>query len=129
MPGIEELAEFQKKQKLVAAQRRFEQARHVVNVGRAMEELITDPRWAVYGNHVEALRVDYEERAKGHERILTGREFLDPQRYGQVRVEMAEAAGIAKGLKMALDVVEVLINRGEAAAGEKIDEIKGSGLL
>ena len=124
MPGIQELAEFQKRQKVVAVQKSYEQSRHQINVGRAMEELITDARWAVLGNHVEALRMDYENRVKGHEQILNGHEFLDPQRYGQVKMQMAEATGIANGLKMALDIVEILINRGEKALEENAAQIK-----
>ena len=92
-----------------------------VGVGVAVAELQGDSNWHIYASHVEALRQNYEQQARGYEQSLLGAEFLEPKQYGQLKIKLAESKGMAKGLALALDLAKTLIQRGEKAAKELAD--------
>ena len=95
-------------------------------VASVMSELQADPRWFVYGNHLETIRQEYERQAKGYEQSLLGNEFMESKRYGQLKTSLAESRGIVKGIKIALDLAKELIERGEGAKKAQTELIKES---
>ena len=97
-----------------------------VTAASVMSELQADPRWRVYGDHLETIRQDFERQAKGYEQGLLGVEFMEPKRYGQIKIFLAESRGVTKGIKIALDLAKELIERGEVAAGALAELAKES---
>lgn len=95
-----------------------EQIRHQVRVAAVMSELQADPRWELWGNHVEAVKAEYKRQEGGYTQALAGNEFLEPKRYGQLKLSQAEARGVVKGIEIAMNMAKVLIERGEAAIKE-----------
>ena len=103
----------------------IESARHQVGVSSQMSELQADAKWSIYCEHIQTLIKNYEQAAEGHQRTLSGNEFLTPQQYGECRVKLSDASGMAKGLTLSLSLVTVLVDRGESAAEELVSLTKG----
>ena len=111
-----------REQRVKDADLRLDQLRHQVGVAEKMSELQADPRWAIYGNHLEAVKADFERLVKrAQEKLLDGG-FLGLKIYGQLKLDLASAEGVIKGIQIALDLAKQLIARGEDAAKEAGDQ-------
>lgn len=111
-----------REQRVKDANLRLDQLRHQVGVAEKMSELQADPRWAIYGNHLEAVKADFERLVKrAQEKLLDGG-FLGLKIYGQLKLDLASAEGVIKGIQIALDLAKQLIARGEDAAKEAGDQ-------
>lgn len=89
--------------------------RQVQGVGVVMSELQADPQWAIYGNHLEALKQRYKQGQGGAERLLLDGKFMGSKEYGDTKIMQAEYRGIVRGIDLALNLAKELIERGEQA--------------
>ncbi|MDZ4347036.1 MAG: hypothetical protein U1E51_31885, partial [Candidatus Binatia bacterium] len=71
-------------------------------VGVAMTELLSDPHWQLYAEHIEALAQECERRAEGSRQKLNGSVFLSDKEYGQTKLDQVEKEAEAKGMRRAL---------------------------
>lgn len=122
MPGLEDTYAYREEKRQQAQLEQIDQRRRQRAVAVAMSEIQSDPRWKVYADHIEALRQDYERQTRGYEQALLGHDFLEPKRYGQLKIEQAKANGAAEAFKQALEIIKTLIDRGETAQLEEENE-------
>ncbi len=110
---------------------RLEQARIAQGVGQTMAELLTDPRWQLYCNHIQAVLDPDRKRLNALRDKLSGLAFLNEVENGQARVDAAYAKGHGDALEWAMGLVKQLVERGEAAketlAMEETDRARPSG--
>ena len=97
---------------------RVHQLRIVAAVGQTMSELKADPRWELYGRHLELMRNQNEDLAKKCELSLVGPKMLDPKEYAQLKVELARYRAYGDAYSKALEIAQTLIERGEQALKE-----------
>ena len=114
---LEDTKEWREQKTQEAKLRNLEQMRHQAAVAEVMSELQADPRWAVYGNHLQSILENYEREVKGYEQSLLGHEFLEPKKYVQLKISLATAKGAVNGIRIALNLAKSLIERGETAKG------------
>lgn len=94
---------------------REEQAKIAQGVGQTMAELLTDPRWAIYANHLQAVLESDRKRLNALRDKLSGLAFLNEVENGQARVDAAYAKGHGDGLEWAMRLAKELVEQGEAA--------------
>ncbi len=87
-------------------------------VGVMMTELLAEPHWQLYAEHLEALAQNAEKQCVSKRAKLTDGEFLSDQAYGQLRMEIAECAAFARAYRRALDVVKQIVETGKIAEEE-----------
>lgn len=116
---LEDTFAYREARKVEYKEKAVAQRRAQIAVAMAISELTADPRWKVYGDHIEAIRQDYQRQANGYAQALLGNDFLEPRKYGQLKIEQAKAQGAAEALKQALEVAKVLIERGGEAKAEE----------
>ena len=92
---------------------------HVLHV---MQDLQSDPRWAVLADHIIAEGDQLKKQAEYMTARIVGGEFLDPKDYGQLKVRLADLTGYHRGIERVLTLMAELIKTGEIAK-EKIAEI------
>ena len=114
----EEIVAWVKEQSAPATPAKVVQLRQATRKAQTMAELITDPRWASYAQELREMKVACEGLAKGAESALTGSRWLDPKEYGQAKLSLAVLQTYADAYGKALEMVEVLIARGEEAMKE-----------
>ena len=126
----EEVAAWAKERAAVATPAKVYQLRQTDRVGKAMAELITDPRWATYVQHLELMRNAEATAAKAVEAVLTGSKMLESQEYAQAKINLAAARASADAYGKAVEMVQVLVTRGEEAMGElaKLPEEKAEAI-
>ena len=117
---LEDITEELHGQRDQRAAGQVEQSRHQIGVGNQLSELQADPRWSIYCDHIQALVKDYDLDIERSQQTLSGNEFLTPQKYGEVRVKLANAKGKAEGLRLSISLITALITRGEKAAQEMV---------
>ncbi len=94
---------------------RRQQARIAQGVGQTMAELLADPRWQLYCNHIQAVLETDRKRLNALRDKLSGLAFLNEVENGQARVDAAYAKGHGDGLEWAMGLAKQLVERGEAA--------------
>ena len=114
--GLEDLAPHIKKLEKDQQVKVFDHMRQVQGVGVVMSELQADPRWAVYGNHLEGIKQRYKQSQDGAERLLLDGKFMNSETYGMAKIAQAEYRGVVKGIVIAMSIAKELIESGEAAA-------------
>lgn len=114
--GLEDLQPHIKKLEKDQQVKILERLRLAEGVGSIMSELQADPRWAIYGNHLEEIKQRYKDQQAGWERILLDGIFLGGEEYGKAKLNQSECRGIVKGIELALNVAKELIKNGEKAA-------------
>lgn len=86
-------------------------------VGQKVSELLTDPRWELWGRHVEAVRESYQRKLDAATaKILS--DSLSDEDFRRVKLERAKWAEAVTALTTALTIAKTLIENGEKAAGE-----------
>jgi hypothetical protein len=122
--SLEELSPHLKRTAQAQRLQNVHQLRERQVVGQKISELLADPRWEIYGRHVEAVRDSYQRRldAVGAD-LLT--QFYSETEYMKKRCEYAQAKEAVKALDTALTIAKTLIEQGEAAAAEinKVDKV------
>lgn len=89
------------------AEQRFERA----GVAKEMEELLEDPRWQLYTNHLHAIKEPKTVAAKSlSSEILEG--ALPHDKYVKTLVELARVEGYILGIDHARELIKELIRRG-----------------
>ena len=114
--GLEDLAPHIKKLKEDQQVKVLDHMRLVQGVGSVMSELQADPKWAIYGNHLEEIKQRYKDQQAGAERLLLDGKFMNSDQYGEAKLKQAECRGTVKGIDLALSIAKELIERGEEAA-------------
>jgi hypothetical protein len=92
---------------------------HVLHV---MQDLQSDPRWAVLADHIVAEAENVKKEMEYSRMRLNGGEFLSPKEYGQLKLNLADLTGYHRGIERVLTLMAELIKTGEIAK-EKIAEI------
>lgn len=82
-------------------------------VGNAMSELVADPRWKVYTEHLNALRAPKDSVLKEIAQRLTERP-MDQKEYFQSMVELSYARGYVKAMNEVVELITALVSRGKA---------------
>ena len=114
MPQREDIMPYLKAKQQEEEDRKFDQLRHQAGIGVVMSELQAEPKWAIYGNHLKALQEFEERKVKSYQDKLGG-DFLTPQDYGQLKINLAKAEGTVAGFRQALNLAKELIESGERA--------------
>ena len=97
---------------------RVHQLKIVAAVGQTMSELKADPRWEVWGRHLELMRQQNEDLAHKCELLLLGPKMLDPKEYAQLKVDLTRYRAYSDAYSKALEVAQTLIERGAQALKE-----------
>ncbi len=113
---IEDIAPLIKKEKEDRNAKQLEQLRLQVGVGTAVSEIQGDPKWSIYLGHQNALLDSAEQQVRGYEQSLGSGEFLTPEKYGQIKVKLADSRGFVRGMRQSMALLTDLINNGEKAA-------------
>ena len=92
------------------------QHRQREQVGRVLSELQADPRWAMYGDHLAAIKERWAAQLKRAEDMLLSSSYLPPEKYAQLKMEQATAKATVDALTLALTLAKVLIEQGEESA-------------
>ena len=93
------------------------QLRGHVAVADKVSQLVSDPRWEVWGRHVEAIKDYYAKRqAVAAAKLLT--ETLSGDEYVKAKVAHASSLEAVKVLDYALNMAKTLIEQGEKALAE-----------
>ena len=116
----EEIAAWVREQSVPVTSAKVYQLRQTARKAQVMTELVTDPRWASYAQELQEMKDTCEKLAKGRESILTGPKMLDPKEYAQAKLDTAIYQTYADAYGKALQMVEVLIVRGEEAMKELV---------
>ena len=114
--GLEDLTPHIKKLEKDQQVKVLDHMRQVQGVGVVMSELQADPRWAIYGNHLEFMKQRYKTSQERTERLLLDGKFLNSEEYGKTKIEQAEYRGTVRGIELALTLAKKLIEEGEQAA-------------
>ena len=122
--GLEDLAPHIKKLEKDQQVKVLDHMRLVQGVGSVMSELQADPKWAVYGNHLEEIKRRYKDQQAGAERLLLDGKFMNNEEYGRVKLQQAECKGTVKGIEIALSIAKDLIENGEKAANIVADMVE-----
>ena len=115
--SFEEITQQQRPQREALAQDRLRQLRERQGVAQKVSELVADPRWEVWGRHLEAMRDKAKDRLVSVELKLTG-EVLSPDEYVSVKVSQSSARGEVRAYNNALALAKTLIEQGEQAMKE-----------
>jgi hypothetical protein len=115
--GLEDLTPHIKKLEKDQQLKVLDRLRLAEGVGSVMSELQADPKWAIYGNHLEELKQRYKLQQEGAERLLLDGKFMNNEEYGRAKLNQAECKGMVKGIELALSIAKELIESGEKAAG------------
>jgi len=102
-------------------QQRRGQLRQQAAVGVAMQDLVIEPKWKVYADHIEAVRQRHEQSKASLEQQLADGKFLANEEYGQIRIDLAREKAWCEALMLSLTITKTLIDNGEfasAAIGE-----------
>ncbi len=94
---------------------RRDQARIAQGVGQTMAELLADPRWKLYAEHIQAVLDTDRKRLNALRDKLSGLAFLNEVENGQARVDAAYAKGHGDALEWTVKLAKELVERGEAA--------------
>ena|SRR3990167_2128149 len=114
--GLEDFGPHIKKLKEDQQVRVLDHLRLVQGVGGVMSELQADPKWKIYGDHLEQIKQRFKESQEGAERLLLDGKFMNSEEYGKTKIQQAEYRGTVKGIELALSLAKELIERGEGAA-------------
>ena len=117
--GYEEALEFNT---IVRSKARLEQKRQEYGVGVEMSALFADPRWKILADHVESRRKSLQDTITSLRGELNGKSFLPPDKYGQLKLDIASIEGMLDGIDYWGRVAKALLERGEAAAKEVAEE-------
>lgn len=123
---LEDFADDFKAEKEQHQSEHLEQLRQQVGVGNVEAEIQGDSKWHVHMNHMDVLIQTAEREVAGYQQSLADGDFLGPEKYGQVRVKLAQAKGFVRGLKQSKELLTVLVERGEKAAEEMYQLTKGT---
>lgn len=114
MPTLEDVMSRQRETAAARLETKLYDLKARAAVASRMRELKADPHWQTWCDHVESIRATHLARVENLSKRLT-EQFLPPQEYGETLAKKREAAAYAAGLKMAVDLIERLINEGEQA--------------
>ena len=115
--SFEEIQAQQRPQREQARADHVRQLRERQEVGQKMSELMADPRWEIWGRHLESMRDQAKDRLALIEIKLTS-EVLSPDEYLRVKVSQAQARGMWQSYNNALLLAKTLIEQGEKAVEE-----------
>jgi hypothetical protein len=112
---LEEMAPFFAERRAKANEHVLNQSRARAEVGRHMAELIADPRWSVYVQHLEELRNREAEKAGRLSETLTSGIIVSHETYIQQAAELMAAKRYIEAMDTAINLVSELIKSGEIA--------------
>lgn len=112
--SLEEMSSFLLNDAENRKQARVHQLRAQQATAQKISELVADPRWEVYGRHVEAIRDLYTRKRDAASAKLLGK-VLPRDEYVEAAVDMASHAAAVRALNEALTVAKTLIEHGEKA--------------
>lgn len=115
--SLEELKPFLAQDAEERKAMRIFQLRAKMEAHQKISELIADPRWELWGRHIEAMRDVHQAKATTTSKRLIA-EFLQGEEYMKVKMAQIEADAAVKALNQALLVAKTLIEQGEKAAEE-----------
>jgi len=86
-------------------------------VGEEISGLVSDPRWELYGRHINSL-VKFHAAARDRYQAEIDKGIFDPQKYTETLCRKQEHAAAARAYETALTVAKTLIESGAKAAEE-----------
>ena len=116
--SFEEIQALQKPQRESARQAHIEQLQARASVGQKISELQADPRFEVWGRHVEAMKAIAQQRLDTVEHELTSNKLLRHDEYISYKIMQSSARGEVLAYNNALSVAKTLIEQGESALKE-----------
>ena len=119
MKSLEELSEFQNA-KADMIERRSKigtQLKERIAVAEKVSELIADPRFEVWGRHIEAMRDHHAKKSQAAKDKLTGGLLLGDE-YLHVKMDQVAADAAMLALNNALKLAASLIKQGEEAMSD-----------
>ena len=112
----DELNEYRARREAEANAKRLPQLQAVKERASQMSALMADPRWEVYGRHIEAERAKNEASAKAQERALMDMtDPLSPQDELKAKLRLAHNRGATEAYGVALNIAKILIEQGDKA--------------
>ena len=125
--SLEELKPFLAKDAEDRKAARIFQLRAKIEAAQKVSELVADPRWELWGRHIEAMRDAHQVQASSARWRLCAK-FLQGEEYLKVKIVQVEEDAAVKALNQALLVAKTLIEQGEKAAEElkTVDKVQES---
>ena len=115
--SFEEIQALQKPQRESARQSHIEQLQARASVGQKISELQADPRWEVFGRHVNALRsTEFDRETSSQNRLINA--ILTSEDYLKVKIAQASSSAAVKAYDNVMNLAKTLIEQGESALKE-----------
>ncbi len=99
-----------------------ESKRQVHAVGVAMSTVRASTEWKVYADHLEALKQAAEVKADRYQQDLLNGPVMEQPAYYENKRQYAIAKASAAAYTMAIELVDMLVERGEAAAQDIVSQ-------